>query len=96
MNSGKSLDFAQSYSSKWDNGCKTTIHYLYRSILIHIVVLLVFSHMFGMNSMKDRSLANKGICTVAEKDKPSMLAGFLSTVIFHFCARNFAAPQDKS
>ena len=34
--------------------------------------------------------------TMAEKYKPPMLADFHSPVIFLFCVRNFAAPQDKS
>ena len=43
----------------------------------------------------DESTCRKD-CTVAEKDKPPMLADFTATVIFLFSARNFAAPQDKS
>ena len=34
--------------------------------------------------------------TGAEKYKPPMPVYFTSTVTFLFCARNFAAPQDRS
>ena len=61
-----------------------------------------FKHVIGSLRSHRRTRANVTLtaareqCTGAERYKPPTLEEFPSTVIFLFCARNFAAPQNKS